>query len=131
MADVHPNILLLNRLYLHDLEGSADLFAQGFVWHYFNPHLPELQGDYAGLSELQTFFKRLHAKSDGTFNVKPISATAYGNELVVTHTQNTLTLQDQPITIDVVVVWRIVDGQIAEAWDIPSVHTMAIPVDQA
>lgn len=29
-----------------------------------------------------------------------------------------------PIELDAVVVWRIVRGRIAEAWDIPSVHAV-------
>ena len=48
-----------------------------------------------------------------------------GDELVVAHTRNSLTLGDQPIAVDVVVVWRMVDSQIAEVWDIPSMHTMS------
>ncbi len=74
---------------------------------------------------MQTFFEKIGALTSGSFTVEPISATAYGNELVVTHTRNTMVVQDQPITIDAVVVWRIVNGRIAEAWDIPSVHTIA------
>jgi hypothetical protein len=34
-----------------------------------------------------------------------------------------LVIEGAPIEIDAVVVWRIVGGQIAEAWDIPAVHT--------
>jgi predicted SnoaL-like aldol condensation-catalyzing enzyme len=32
-------------------------------------------------------------------------------------------LEDQQLETDVVVVWRIVDGRIAEVWDIPSVYS--------
>ena len=49
--------------------------------------------------------------------------TPIGDELVVTHTKNRLTLQGRSITTDVVVVRRIVNGRIAEVWDIPSVHS--------
>jgi len=38
-----------------------------------------------------------------------------------------MTLQGRPVAIDAVAVWRIVDGRIAEVWDIPSVHTTANP----
>ena len=51
---------------------------------------------------------------------------AVGDELVVVQTRNSLTLEGQPITIDVVVVWRIVDGRITEVWDIPSAYTLAM-----
>ena len=34
-----------------------------------------------------------------------------------------LEFEGKSIAIDVVVVWRIVEGRIAEAWDIPSAFT--------
>ena len=46
------------------------------------------------------------------------------NELVVVHVKDTMVLEGSPIEIDAVVVWRMVDGRIAEAWDIPAVHTL-------
>lgn len=27
------------------------------VWHFFNPRLPDVEGDYTGLSGLRTFFE--------------------------------------------------------------------------
>jgi len=33
--------------------------------------------------------------------------------------------EDNSIALDVAVVWRIVDGKFAEAWDIPSAFTLA------
>jgi predicted SnoaL-like aldol condensation-catalyzing enzyme len=82
-----------------------------------------MQGDYVGLEGLQTFFEKIGGRTDGTFKVNPISATAVGDELVVVHTKNTMIFEDQQIEIDVVAVWRIVDGRITEVWDIPSVFT--------
>ena len=29
--------------------------------------------------------------------------------------------------IDAIVVWRVVEGRLAEAWDIPAVYTLATP----
>ena len=125
MAAEHPNIALLKRLDLRNLDAAADLFAESFVWHYFNPKLPELEGDYAGLDGLQSFFEAIGAHTGGTFKVNPVSATACGDELVVVHVKNEMTVQHREIAIDAVVVWRIVSGRIAEAWDIPSVYAMA------
>ncbi|MBW2377899.1 MAG: nuclear transport factor 2 family protein [Deltaproteobacteria bacterium] len=112
MTEEHPNISLFKQLDLRNLGEASDLFAEDFVWHYFNSHLPDLEGDYVGLGGLQAFFEKLGGVTGGTFEVEPISITPYGDELVVA-----------PIEIDAVVVWRIVGGQIAEAWDIPAVHT--------
>ena len=122
MTEEHPNISLFKQLDLRNLGEASDLFAEDFVWHYFNSHLPDLEGDYVGLGGLQAFFEKLGGVTGGTFEVEPISITPYGDELVVTHVRNRLVVGGAPIEIDAVVVWRIVGGQIAEAWDIPAVN---------
>ena len=123
MTKEHPNISLLKQLDPRTLAGAADLFAEDFVWHFFNPRLPDIQGDYVGQSGLEDFFEKLGALTGGTFQIEPISITPIGDELVVAHVKDRMILEDQPIEIDAVVVWRIVGDRIAEAWDIPSVHT--------
>ncbi len=125
MTKEHPNILLLSKLDIRDLDASEPLFSEDFVWHYFNPKLRDLEGSYAGVDGLRTFFGRLAGKSEGTFKVEPISATPVGNELVVVRTRNSMAFDKDPIAVDVVVVWRVVDGKIAEGWDIPSAYTLA------
>jgi ketosteroid isomerase-like protein len=123
MTKEHPNISVLKRFDPRNIAGSADVLAEDVVFHYFNPKLPEMQGDYVGLEGLQTFFEKIGGRTDGTFKVNPISANAVGDELVVAQNKNTMIFEDQQIEIDVVVVWRIVDGRITEVWDIPSVFT--------
>jgi hypothetical protein len=123
MSEEHPNVSLLKRVDLGNLASCADLFAEGFVWHFFNPRLPDVQGDYVGVTGLQTFFDKLGAGTGGTFAVEPISITPYGDELVVTFVRDTATFGGTPIEIDAIVVWRIVAGRLTEAWDIPAVHT--------
>ena len=118
METDHPNIQLLNRLDLHDLASAKDLFAEDVVWHYFNPNLPEVQGDYVGLGGIRDFFQKIGGKTRGTFKVEPVSATAVGDELVVVHARDTLSFEGRPITLDVVVVWRFAGGRIVEVWDI-------------
>ena len=123
MTEEHPNIALLQQFNPRNIAESADVLAEDAVWHFFNPLLPDVQGDYVGLKGLQAFFEKMEELTDGTFKVNPISATAIGDELVVVQTRNTMVLENQQIEIDVVVVWRIVDGRITEVWDIPSVYT--------
>ena len=125
MTAEHPNISLIKSLNPQNLASASDVFADDVVFHYFNPKLPNLQGDYVGLRGIAEFFDALGAQSHGTFKVDPRSVTAVGDELVVVQTRNTLTLDGEPIAIDVVVVWRIVDGRVAEVWDIPSAYTLA------
>ena len=122
MAENHPNLALLMRVDPANITESADVFAEDAVWHYFNPRLPDLEGDYVGLAGLRDFFAKLAAATEGTFKVEPISVTPVGDELVVMHTRNTMTLPGEEVVTEVVVVWRIVDGRIAEVWDIPSVY---------
>ena len=118
MIDDHPNVALLKRLDPHDMAASTDLFADDAVFHYFNPNLPELQGDHVGPEEIRALFESLADVSRGTFKVEPVSATPVGNELVVVQSRNVLTLGELTVTVDVVVVWRFVDGRIVEVWDI-------------
>ena len=123
MSDEHPNVALIKRLDISDIASAAEVFAEDAVFHYFNPRLPDLQGDYVGLAGIGAFFQKLGSLTAGTFRIEPVSVTPVGNELVVVHTRNSLTLEGQEITTDVVVVWRVVDGRVAEVWDIPSVYS--------
>ena len=119
----HPNVSLITQVDPSNLADAADLFSEDFVWHFFNPRLPSMQGEYVGFHGLQTFFEKLAMTTDGTFQVEPIAAIPFGDELVVVHVKDKLTLAGNPIELDAAVVWRIVDGLIAEVWDIPSIYT--------
>ena len=99
------------------------MLAKDFVWHYINPELPELEGDYFGLSGLTDFFQKIADRTGDSFKVNPISIIPIGDELIITHVKDTLSLEGKPMEIDAVVVWCIIDGQIKEAWDIPVVQT--------
>ncbi|MEM9616960.1 MAG: nuclear transport factor 2 family protein [Pseudomonadota bacterium] len=125
MTDEHPNLTVLSKLDICDLNASAVLFSDDFVWHYFNPKLPDVEGDYVGVEGLRKFFTIIAEKTGARFKVEPISMTPFGEELVVIHTRNTMEFEDNPIAVDVAVVWRIVNGKIAEGWDIPSAFTLA------
>jgi ketosteroid isomerase-like protein len=118
MIEDHPNIALLKRLDPRNMAASTDLFAEDAVFHYFNPNLPELQGDHVGPEGIRALFESLAEMSRGTFKIEPVSVTPAGNELVAVQSRNTLTLGERAVTVDVVVVWRIVDGRIVEVWDI-------------
>ncbi|MEL6261991.1 MAG: nuclear transport factor 2 family protein, partial [Cyanobacteria bacterium J06626_6] len=115
----HPNVSLFNRLDPANVAQSADIFAENFVWHFFNPQMPDLEGDYRGLEGLQRFFEELAMLTRGTFQVNPVSITPIGDELVIAHVKDRMILNDNAIEFDAVVVWRVVDGLLSEAWDIP------------
>jgi len=123
MANEHPNISIVKKFDATDVASSANILADDAVFHFFNPRLPDIQGDYVGVEGIQSFFKIIGERTYGTFQVNPISITAVGDELVVAQTKNTMILGDKDIKTDVVAVWRVVDGQITEIWDIPSVYT--------
>lgn len=122
MNDVHPNIAVLSQFDPTNAAGSADVLSETVTWHFFNPRLPDLQGDYVGPHRLGHFFGTLNELTNGTFKVNPISITPVGDELLVAHCRNSMILDGQPIETDAVVVWRIVNGKIAEVWDIPAVY---------
>lgn len=118
MTETHPALVVLEQLDTNDMAASAHLFSNDAVWHYSNPNLPELQGDYVGPDGIRAFFDAIAERSQGTFQIEPVSAVPVGPELVVVQSVNTLTLADKIVTVDVVVVWRIVAGRILEVWDI-------------
>lgn len=123
MNQEHPNIAVLKSFDPTNIAVAAEVLTEDSVFHYFNPKLAHLQGDYVGLDGFQEFFDKIAGLSKGSFKANPVSATPVGDELVVVQSKNTMDLGDHPMEIDVVIVFRIVDGKIKEVWDIPSVYT--------
>jgi hypothetical protein len=99
-------------------------FADDFVFHFFNPQLPDLAGDYHGFDGIAELFERLGELSETGFRNVPHSLTPCGDELLVAFATNTLGFDGVLIDVDAVVVWRVFGGQIHEAWDIPAVNTV-------
>ena len=126
MNKEHPNIDVLKRLDLTNMAASAEVLAEDFVWHYFNPELPEVHGDYFGIEGFADFFNKMTENTSGTFKVNVISTTPMGDELVVTHVKDTMFLNGKQMEVDAVVVWSIFDGKIHEAWDIPAIHRVNV-----
>jgi predicted SnoaL-like aldol condensation-catalyzing enzyme len=123
MNNEHPNIKILERFNPAKPNTLAEVLAEDFVWHYINPELSELEGDYFGLSGLKDFFQKIAGRTSGSFKVNPISIIPMGDELVIVHVKDNLSLEGKPMELEAIVVWCIIDGQIKEAWDIPIVHT--------
>ena len=126
MNTIHPNIAVLQKFNPADVSASAGIIAEDAIFHYYNPFLPELQGEFQGRKGFVNFFEQIAAKTEGSFKVTPLSITPMGDELVVTHVKDNMTLDGEQIEVDAVVVWRIVDGKIKEAWDIPAVYTAQV-----
>ncbi len=105
------------------LDEAAHYFADDFEWHYINKHLPQIEKTYNGLEGFKQFFKDLAGITGGTFNVRLKTAFALGNEFVIVHALPGMTLDGQTFETDAAVVWRIVNGKIVEAWDIPGVNS--------
>ena len=126
MNKEHPNIKILMKFNPADPNTLADVLAEDFVWHYINPELPELEGDYFGLSGLSDFFKRLAGRTRGSFKVNPVTIAPMGDELIITHVKDSMSLDDKPMQVDAIVIWCIIEGKIKEAWDIPAIHTAKV-----
>ncbi len=99
-------------------------FADDFVFHFFNRQLPDLNGDHHGIDGIAEFFGRLGSLSPTGFRQQRHWLRACGDELIVTFVTNTVGFGGTEIDVDAVVVWRVVDGRIREAWDIPAVNTV-------
>ena len=99
-------------------------FADDFVFHFINPQLPDLNGDYHGFEGMADLFERLGQLSEDGFHNEPHSLTPCGDELLVAFATNTLGVGGELIDVDAVVVWRVFGGKIHEAWDIPAVNTV-------
>lgn len=127
---VHPNIAVLQQFNPANISASIGIIAEDAIFHYFNPMLPDMQGDYLGKQGFMEFFGKIAGQTKGTFKVTPLSISPMGNELVVTHVKDNMTLNGRQLEIDAVVVWRILDGKIKEAWDIPAVYTAEISETQ-
>ena len=123
MKEEHPNFEVLKQFDPANVAETIEVFAEDVVWHYYNPGIPILHGDYVGREGIKTFFEKLRQLSGSEFRVNVVSAAAVGDELVVVHRQQAMNLEGHRIESDVVVVWRIVNGQISEVWDIPSIHS--------
>ena len=94
-TEIHPNLALLGRLGEEiptGLANAQDLFTDDFVWHYINPHWPEVDGDYAGVDGLRSFFAKLGTMTGGTFQMEPPTLDYLGDELVTFHAIRSMTL---------------------------------------
>ena len=127
MNKEHPNISILKRFDPANPNTLAGVLAEDFVWHYINPELPELEGDYSGLSGLIDFFEEIGGRTGGSFKVNPISIIPMGEQLIITHVKDVMLLEGKQMEIDAVVLWCIIDGKIKEAWDIPVIPTATFP----
>ena len=123
----HPNLALLGQLAGHfpeEIDKLGDLFADNFVLHYHNAELPDVDGDYTGFDGIKEFFARVGAVSDGTFQVTNKKVVHVGDELIVTHVSDRMTIGGRSFEVDALFIWRVIDGLFAEAWDIPAVNTI-------
>ena len=90
MEKSHPNIAVLQRFNPTDLANSGNIIAEDAVFHYFNPRLPDLQGDYQGRKGFMEFFGKISTQTNGTFKVTPVSIDPMGDEFVVTYVTNSM-----------------------------------------
>ena len=121
---MHPNMSVLMKLDIQNLDACRNVFAGNFIWHYFNPRLPELEGEHCGIEGLKGFFTKLNERSNSSFQVNVIDTRPIGDEFVITQVCDRMNLDGNAMEIDAIVIWRIVDGKIAEAWDIPAINTV-------
>jgi len=108
------------RTSLTDLDEMPALLSEDLVWHFagnVEGIAPEHRGRDAVFAD---FWGKLFELTNGTFSVEPVDIWAAGPELVVAHLTVSMTIDDEARSGDNVVVYRVVDGKIVEAFDVPS-----------
>ncbi|MEM7593425.1 MAG: nuclear transport factor 2 family protein [Cyanobacteria bacterium P01_A01_bin.83] len=108
----HPNISILKKLNTCNLAESADMFAEDFTWHCFNPKLSYIGGNHTGLKGFQEFLKKLETLTGGTLQIDPVSITTIGDGLVVTYVKDKMTLENRALEPDAVIIWRIANDKL-------------------
>jgi hypothetical protein len=71
MKQEHPNMSLVRQFsesIFNNFEGAEEILDRDFVWHYVNPRVRRLEGDYRGLNGVRIFFKNLKNVTDNTFH---------------------------------------------------------------
>ena len=111
------NVAVVTRA-LTDLESLPDLLSEDLVWHFFGS-LDGVATDHVGLENVYAnFWGKLFEISEGHFAVEPVNVWAAGDELVVAHVR--VTMGADGSTTDAVEVYRLRDGFITEAFDVPA-----------
>jgi len=121
-TNLHPNVLLLTKLDINDKTQMRSKFSKNIVWRFFNPKIRNIDGDYHGVGGVVKLFELLDIITRGAFEYTPIKTIAVGNELVMMHVKNRISSGTNPIELNTVLVWRIVNEKIAEVWNIPTVY---------
>lgn len=104
------------------IENPAEpgVFTEDVVWH-FTGRVPGLASDYRGREAfLSDFLGRLMELTGGSFAVEALDVRAAGAELVVAHLRISMTVDGVTRAGHDVVVYRVIEGKVAEAFDIPS-----------
>ncbi len=102
---------------LTDWDSFPDLLTEDLVWHFYGD-VEGIDVDHHGRDNVSAnLWAKLFEASGGAFAVAPVSISAAGDELVTAHVKVTIAFDTPPI--DAVVVYRMRDGRIAEAWDVP------------
>lgn len=105
------------------IENPAEpgVFADDVVWH-FTGRVPGLASDDRGREALLSeFLGRPMALTGESVPVKALDVRAAGEELVVAHLRISMTVDGTTRAGRDVVVYRVIDGKVAEAFDIPAV----------
>ena len=114
----HPNAAVLRRAYeaftRHDVATLGELFADDVVWHV--PGRSALSGTFRGQEQVFTYFRHLGEMSGGTFRAEARDITA-SEQHVVSLEHLTAERDGKTLDLELALVVRVRDGQIAEARD--------------
>ena len=114
----HPNASVLKRAYeafaRRDVATLGELFADDVVWHV--PGRSALSGTFRGQDEVFAYFRGLREMSGGTFKAESLALMG-SDEYAVSLERLTGEHDGKTLDIELALVVRVRDGQIAEARD--------------
>ncbi len=117
MAD-HPNIELMRR-YSAALQAGQAATALPFYAEDLVVHIPGRSphaGTFRGQDAVLAYYTRVFRDTDGRLEVLGVDDFLASDDHAATLVRWRLTRGDRSIDVDRVVVYRIVDGKIAELW---------------
>jgi hypothetical protein len=110
------NLELVRRAF----DGDSSTLHESVVWHFQSP-VPDLVAHFRGRTEVVHDWPRmLDELTGGTFAKRLVDVWSIGPDLAVAHVEVTMTIGGEQHNGSSVVVYRIAEGVVVEAFDIPS-----------
>lgn len=96
-----------------DVETLLDLFADDIVWHF--PGSSKLAGDHVGRGATMAMLGAYGQATGGTLRANLLDIMA-SDDHVAGWANDTATVDDKTLDVRAVVIFKMSDGKVTEAW---------------